>query len=118
MHLYPVQLRIVEPASLLIEWSDGRTQQSSLRELRDLCPCANCREKRKPDGSQPAALLPVLTPAETQPLGLVSMKPIGNYAYSIVFSDGHDTGIYTFEYLRELGHEVLRDEQETAASGE
>jgi DUF971 family protein len=118
MNLYPVQLRIAEPASLLIEWSDGRTQQFPLAELRDLCPCASCREKRKPAGSQPAALLPVLTPAETLPLGLVSMKPVGNYAYSIAFSDGHDTGIYTFEYLRELGHEVLRDEQEAAGSGE
>ena len=34
------------------------------------------------------------------------MKPVGNYAYCIAFSDGHDTGIYTFEQLRELGHEV------------
>jgi DUF971 family protein len=34
------------------------------------------------------------------------MKPIGNYAYGIEFSDGHDTGIYTFEYLRELGEEA------------
>ncbi len=34
------------------------------------------------------------------------MKPVGNYAYSIEFSDGHDTGIYTFEYLRELGREA------------
>jgi DUF971 family protein len=31
------------------------------------------------------------------------MKPVGNYAYTIAFSDGHDTGIYTFELLRELG---------------
>ena len=34
------------------------------------------------------------------------MKPVGNYAYSIAFSDGHDTGIFTFEFLRELGTEV------------
>jgi DUF971 family protein len=32
------------------------------------------------------------------------MKPVGNYAYSIDFSDGHDTGIYTLESLRQLGH--------------
>jgi len=34
------------------------------------------------------------------------MKPVGNYAYTISFSDGHDTGIFTFELLRELGTEV------------
>jgi DUF971 family protein len=31
------------------------------------------------------------------------MEPVGNYAYSIRFSDGHDTGIYTFELLQALG---------------
>ena len=35
------------------------------------------------------------------------MKPVGNYAYSIAFSDGHDTNNYTFEQLRELGYDVL-----------
>jgi DUF971 family protein len=36
------------------------------------------------------------------------MKPIGNYAYAIQFSDGHDTGIYTFELLRRLGQVSTR----------
>ena len=107
MNIYPVQLQIVEPASLLIDWSDGRKQQYPLAELRDHCPCATCREKHQADAKKPAVLLPVLSPAEAQPLRLVSMKPVGNYAYSIAFSDGHDTGIYTFEQLRELGHEVV-----------
>jgi len=118
MTLYPVQLRIVAPASLLIEWSDGRRQQYPLAKLRDLCPCASCREKRKADHSPSAERLPVLPSADAPPLGLVSMKPVGNYAYCLTFSDGHDTGIYTFEYLRELGHEVLRDDQEAAGSHE
>jgi DUF971 family protein len=118
MNLYPVQLQIVAPASLLIQWSDGRKQQYPLAELRARCPCASCREERKSDQAQPAELLPILPTTATPPLGLVSMKPVGNYAYSLTFSDGHDTGIYTFEYLRELGHEVLRDEQEAAGSHE
>lgn len=106
MNIYPVELQIVEPASLLINWSDGRKQQYPLAELRDHCPCATCREKRKAEEQKPAALLPVLSLAEARPLRLVSMKPVGNYAYSIAFSDGHDTGIYTFEQLRELGHDL------------
>jgi DUF971 family protein len=44
--------------------------------------------------------------AEARPLRLLGMKPVGNYAYSIAFSDGHDTGIFTLEFLRELGVEV------------
>jgi DUF971 family protein len=47
----------------------------------------------------------VLSPAEARPLKVLGMKPIGNYAYAIEFSDGHDTGIFTLEFLRELGRE-------------
>jgi DUF971 family protein len=50
--------------------------------------------------------LPIISAAETEPLRITAMKPVGNYAYSIDFSDGHDTGIYTLESLRELGNEV------------
>ena len=71
------------------------------RLLRDACPCATCREQR----AQPAAppvLLQVLRPEEVAPLAVSGMKPVGQYAYSIDFSDGHNSGIYTLEYLREL----------------
>ena len=54
----------------------------------------------------PPTELTVISPAEAQPLAIASMKPVGNYAYSINFSDGHETGIYTLELLRELGEEV------------
>ena len=73
-----------------------------IRELRDRCPCATCREKRNAPPPKPN-LLQVLSAAETKPLTLTEFKPIGNYAYSIGFSDGHDTGIYTIEFLKELG---------------
>ena len=44
----------------------------------------------------------VLSAAEAQPLRLLGMKPMGNYAYSLEFSDGHDTGIFTLEFIRSL----------------
>ena len=102
MSVYPTKLAKSGADRLLIEWSDGQRRSYSFAELRDKCPCASCREKR----SQPPAasnLLPVLSAAEARPLEVQGMKPVGNYAYSIEFSDGHDTGIYTFEFLRELG---------------
>ncbi|MCA9156028.1 MAG: DUF971 domain-containing protein [Pirellulaceae bacterium] len=100
--VYPTELKRTDDRRLLIRWSDGQTRQYSYRELRDACPCASCREKR--GAASPAAtLLPVLSAAEAQPLGISGMKPIGNYAYGIEFTDGHDTGIYTLEYLQELG---------------
>jgi DUF971 family protein len=95
-------LKLVDPARLQIAWSDGQVRQYAVRELRDQCPCASCRERRTAP-EPPPTTLPVLSPAETQPLRITSMQPTGRYAYSIHFSDGHDTGIYTLELLRELG---------------
>jgi DUF971 family protein len=76
----------------------------TVRTLRDRCPCASCREKRSAQPDR-AELLPVLRPEETRPLRIAAMRPVGNYAYSIQFSDGHDTGIYTLALLRELGEQ-------------
>ena len=111
MSVQPVGLSLVEGNRLQIQWSDGQTREYGFRELRDACPCATCREKRNAP-EEPAASgqkmmsLPVLSAAEARPLVIDDMKPVGSYAYTIAFSDGHNTGIYTLEHLRELGHEV------------
>lgn len=105
MNVSPEKLALADPGRLVIQWSDGQRREYSVRELRDRCPCATCREKRS-QPPPPATSLTVLSPAELRPLALVDMKPVGNYAYSIAFSDGHDTGIYTLEFLRELGREM------------
>jgi len=102
MAAYPTKLAIEGDNRLLIDWSDGQRRRYAFRELRDQCPCATCREQRK----QPRAMLPVLSEAEMRPLRIEGMKPVGSYAYTIAFSDGHDTGIFTFDLLRELGEEV------------
>ena len=102
MNVYPTKLELVDGNALRVTWSDNEVRDYAFRELRDACPCATCREKRK---APPApSLFPILTEAETLPLRITGMKPVGNYAYSIEFSDGHNTGIYTLESLRELGH--------------
>ena len=106
MELYPTSLQIIEPDGLLIGWSDGQKRQYGFAELRMSCPCATCREKQVGQAAQPTNALPVLSLQEAQPVRVSAMKPMGNYAYSIDFNDGHDTGIFTFEHLRELGHEI------------
>jgi DUF971 family protein len=87
---------------LQIHWSDGACREYSIQELRDACPCASCREKRSAP-APPKNLLPVLSLAEARPLSIAKMEPVGNYAYSIDFSDGHNTGIFTLDLLRQLG---------------
>lgn len=101
----PTKLELTPAARLRITWSDAQIREYSFRELRDKCPCATCREKRNAPPRSPLHL-PIITDAEAQPLRIAAMKPVGNYAYSIDFSDGHDTGIYTIESLREMGEVV------------
>lgn len=102
---YPTNLARLGPDLLRIAWSDGVTQEFTARALREACPCASCREKRM---APPAAANPlaVLKPEETRPLAIQTMTPVGNYAYSIEFSDGHDLGIFTLTHLREVGKAV------------
>ena len=105
MNEFPTKIERPDDDSVLIEWSSGQKRVYSNRELRQACPGATCREKRSSPPQQ-TDLLPILSPAEAQPLRIDGMKPVGQYAYSIAFSDGHDTGIYNFELLRSLGDEA------------
>src|SRR5262245_22875021 len=101
MSVQPTKLELAPSARLRITWSDGQVREYLFRELRDQCPCATCRDKRANDLSAP--LLPILSAAEARPLAILGMRPVGSYAYAIDFSDGHNTGIYTIESLREMG---------------
>lgn len=101
MTAHPTALKLTDDNRLLITWSDGEQRVYRFKELRDACPCATCREKR--NAPKDPFALPLLSTAELQPLKIAGMKPVGNYAYSIAFSDGHDTGIYSFELLKSLG---------------
>ena len=106
----PINLRLTAAGRLQITWSDGEVREYTPRELRDACPCATCREKRNAP-PPPSTELLVLSPQEARPLAITSMKPVGHYAYGIAFSDGHNTGIYTLETLRELGTTVEAEYQ-------
>jgi DUF971 family protein len=96
--LTPVALSKEGPDRLVIEWSDGHRSVYSWQHLRANCPCAGCREERE----KPPDPFRILKPNELGPLAPVRMPPVGRYAYKIVWSDGHDSGIYTLEHLRSL----------------
>ena len=105
---YPIGLRLSDDHRLVIDWSDNVSSRIPFRVLRDNCPCAHCREAAR--NPQPAELLPVISASEAQPLVVQGVKPLGNYAYTIAFSDGHDTGIYKLELLRLLGDAIAEAE--------
>lgn len=98
----PVSLRS-DGDALVIDWSDGVTHRLPWARLREACPCATCNDRRR--NSPPPFELPVLSPEEARPTRATAMRPVGNYAYAIHFTDGHTTGIYTLEHLRALGEQ-------------
>ena len=108
--VYPASLsRDPVARCLVIRWSDDQEHRISYRKLRDGCACAGCRAHEtmieKPAAAPPANPFRILTAAEALPLDVVAMSPVGNYAYHIEFSDGHNTGIFTFDRLRSLGED-------------
>ena len=110
MSFTPTNIALPQDDILRIEWNDGLVAEINIPKLRELCPCATCREKRQAAATKVPDLLPVLDPKEAQPARIEGMRPVGNYAYSIRFVDGHDTGIYTLEFLREISEAVAKSE--------
>ena len=100
--IVPVHLEKTAERELVIESSDGLKQTIPFRKLRKGCQCATCGEERKKQEKPKPGVLPILSAAEARPLDIEKMAPVGNYAYNISFSDGHSTGIFTFDYLRTL----------------
>lgn len=98
----PSDIQRLDDNRIRIDWSDGQRREYRARALREACPCATCREQKSAP-PPPANQLTVLSAAEAQPLAIRGMRPVGAYAYNIAFSDGHDSGLFTFDRLLTLG---------------
>jgi DUF971 family protein len=94
----PVRLSKDGEGRLVIEWNDRHLSVYRWEHLRKHCPCATCQDERE----KPPDPFRLLKPAELQPLKPIAIVPVGQYAYKITWSDGHDTGIFTLELLRTL----------------
>ena len=98
-----VKIHVTSGTGVDITWSDNHTSHYDFVYLREKCPCATCndeREKKQALASEaPAASpLPMFKPkARAQ-----KATAVGNYAIQITFSDGHATGIYSYEHLRSI----------------
>ena len=97
----PLRLDLKRDQKLDIEWQDGTRCTYPLTLLRSMCPCAMCKEQRE-SAKQRKSLLTVLPGNYSGPLTVVDAQLVGNYAMKIEWSDKHDSGIYSFEYLRSI----------------
>lgn len=97
----PKHIDLKKDKALTIRWSDGRVSIYPISLLRKLSPSADARELRKEMESNPLTVLPA-GQANTGPLTALGIDMVGNYAIQIRFSDGHETGIYTWPYLRQI----------------
>lgn len=84
-----------EERLLRVLWDDDALCDYPFSHLRGWCPCAVCQghggERRFVEVEDPQ---------------LVSIDMVGNYAVNPTWADGHETGIYTFDYLRSLGDDL------------
>ena len=91
-----------------IRWSSGEESEIDSETLRRNCPCATCKEVRgegshsKPLGGG-RALLNVVSATIDQEINLKELWPVGKYAIGMRWADSHDTGIYPYALLLQLG---------------
>lgn len=98
----PEHIAVSKSKGIQIDWKDGHHSQYGLTYLRRECPCATCTEVHgtPPQKYEEAAPNPLqlYRPA----LRMNSIEPVGNYALQIYWNDGHNSGIYSYEYLRSI----------------
>jgi DUF971 family protein len=83
--------------NLEITWSDGQKSCLPHSILRGYCPCAGCQGHAGPIRFRPGGNLE-----------LRELAPVGNYALGLTWGDGHNSGIFTYRYLRELADLIGR----------
>ena len=104
----PVEIKKIENSALKITWSNGTTALLDNKKLRTNCPCAECREDRgdsshsKPLTTRKKNSLKIVQNSIDEQISLEKIWSIGNYSLGILWRDYHDSGIYTFEFLKEL----------------
>ena len=97
----PIRLDLKRDEKLEIDWQDGHKSVYRISYLRSMCPCAQCKELRGQQ-EQKKTMLRVLPGNYSKPLSAVGAELVGNYALRIDWSDDHGSGIYSFDYLRQI----------------
>jgi DUF971 family protein len=100
-----VKVHLKEGTGVDIEWKDGHLSHYTFPFLRDACPCAMCDEERGKTGREPGQ--PASTKLGELPMFKAIAKPVsaegvGKYAIRFKWNDGHELGIYSWQWLRQI----------------
>jgi DUF971 family protein len=98
-----VNVDVTGGSGMMIAWKDGHRSHYTFAWLRDACPCALCDEERTKqhrDPGEPPRQNPLALPMFKVPVKPVEAVPVGRYAIRFSFNDGHQHGIYSWEFLR------------------
>lgn len=100
----PVDIVLAPSNEVLVSWSDGHASVYDAAFLRKECPCATCRDEReRPKAPEPPKGALKMYPGKwVDKVEPTRLEYVGNYALGIVWNDGHQSGIYSFRFLREL----------------
>jgi len=101
----PLRLNLKRDEKLEIQWQDGHVSNYPVRYLRKHCPCAACKTFREEQASKPRTSLTVFSKTAEGPLAATGAELVGGYAIRIDWSDQHNSGIYSFEFLRSISPE-------------
>jgi len=99
----PQHIDLKKDRGLTILWNDETSSYFSIAYLRRMSPSADMRELRKATQRNPLTVLPAA--ASSDNLVATDAELIGNYGLKIIFSDGHNSAIYSWDYLRTLDPE-------------
>ncbi|HEY9167356.1 MAG TPA: DUF971 domain-containing protein [Candidatus Kryptonia bacterium] len=103
--MQPRQFKKINEGEVLVSWDDGKEFVIPLKYLRDRCPCASCAGETVLWREYKPVTLPVLVPGKYE---LESAEVVGNYAIALGWKDGHNTGLYAFDFLRRICDEQSR----------
>ena len=95
----PKTIKIKDKSALEIMWEDESISLIGLKYLRDECPCATCKGETVLLRTYRPPVKKMMTP---EMFLIKNIEIVGEYAIQITWKDGHNTGIYTYEYLQEL----------------
>jgi DUF971 family protein len=106
----PVHLDLKKDEKLEIHWADGHRCVYTVSYLRSMCPCALCKEVRQ-ERAAPTTKprLTILPGNYAEPISVMTAELVGNYAIRIDWSDQHGSGIYSFQYLRDICPKLFLD---------